>query len=418
MAVPVDYQQYWTQGNKGFADAMPHINKVIQDGKPGSPTLQRYIDEFEMRVGKGENPKSVSDELASMFENDIRNGVQHADVNVPNVGFNQGAPAVGNAPTAEPVAQAPNSFQSGAGYGSMTNTTPPAPVMGGGVTANAAPTGADVSGGLPPIDKTISNPAGTVNGSETVVSRPSAQDAIDEFLPKQSVNFSEKGSLPAGYNDKIDLTKGRAQPMDIATTPAPPRKMMNRGEQEQAMDDIERVKKLEGIDGGLDFKRDKLEMESKIKILKAMSSRLSDQEKRDLMRVMGEKGMTLKAQIAVMDATIRAKNAEDMNKTREETNRIRARKGSNDMPKELKDAKENFHKAAGRATAYLSKDKVEINGAEAHRVNAEREQTRKLYNKMVKEYNAANGTNIATIDIDGRNVDPPTPTTGIDYTEE
>lgn len=320
--IPYDATQHIQGIAQGAANAMPGIQTAINNGKAGSPTLQRFIDEFNARVSGGEHPKSVSDDLFSQWENDIRNGVQHTDVNVPDVGFNNGVPAIGNGAAggalAQPIAQAPNSF----GGGSFNGATPPPAAMGGGVTSNAAP--AQPAQPLPPINnQPVNVPPNTMNGSQATVSRPPP----DELTPLSKI---EDKPIPYQETPKIDLTKGRMggnmQTKDSQGVKAAP--PMNRGEQEQSMFDIERVKKLESSDNGAQFKRDKLEMESKIKILKAMSNRLSDKEKRELMATLGEAGMTTRAQIAVMNATIRAKNAEDMNKTRQESNRIKANKAS------------------------------------------------------------------------------------------
>lgn len=377
MAVPVDYQKYWSQGNAGIADAMPHINKAIQDGKPGSPTLQRYIDEFETRVNKGENPQTVTDELAAAFEQDIRNGVQHADVNVPNVGFNQGAPAVGNGNLTQPTAQAPNSFtqqpQSDMGGGSFNGMTPPASAMGGGVTGNA--------GGMPqpapapqwgaPIP---TNPAGVMTAP------PESNGAPEKVVQVPGAPMDDK-PIPYEETPKIDLTKGRmGGGMNTIAPPAPPRKLMNRGEQEQAMADIERVNKLKNSEESLDIKRDKLEAESKLKMLKAMSSRLSDKEKRDLMATLGEKGMTLKAQIAVMNAAIQLKNAEEANKTKQETNRIRASKGSEKLSPKLQHEFNLYKETKARLGQYENSLLQKKNPEELKRLRREKANALQMYN--------------------------------------
>ncbi len=120
------------------------------------------------------------------------------------------------------------------------------------------------------------------------------------------------------------------------------------------MGDIERIKKMENADGNLAFKQQKLELDSKVKILKGMSDRLSDKEKMDLMRTLKTEGMTMEAQIAVMNAYIRMKNAEDLTKVRQEGNRIKANKASQQLPPALKHLWDRYTNATGEIKSYMN----------------------------------------------------------------
>lgn len=357
--IPYDATQHIQGMAQGVQNAMPGIQAGIASKQPGSPTVEAYLREWEERVVKGgENAKVVGDDLATRFENDIKNGVQHADVNVPSPGFNNGTPALGgpNVPM-NPIAQAPNSFAAPAG---------------GGISGNAAP-----AGGLSPINnRPVNVPHSTVNGSNAELSRPAsdtAEGAINEYLPKQTVNFSEQGSVPAMQTGKIDMLK-RPQEMQTVNNPNQPTySIRSRGEQEQALADKARMDKMDNGENSLEFKRDKLNAEMKIKTLKAMADRLTDQEKMDLQRTLGEEGMSLKAKIAVMDAWIRMKNAEDLNKVRQESNRIKAQNAGNKLSPKLQHLWNVFKNAKDKLAQYQTSRTQRKNPDEIKRLLQERQ---------------------------------------------
>lgn len=425
MAVPVDYQKYWNDGNAGIADAMPHINKAIQGAKPGNPNLEGYLNskfqEFERRRLAGEDPDKITEELMQDFKQTMSGGpgtLGYAEGQAsasPSVGVSNGITSLGDSNMQNLVSQPPESFP--ASPGSFTGLTPSPSAMGGGVSSGI--------GNTPPAPVTPSpqvnyspqgampadNEGASVSGEKLASLPPAPGSASFEKPMEQPIPYEER--------PKISLTAGRDAGNKMNTghgSPIPP--MRTRGQQEEAMGDIERMSKVENSETALELKQKQLQFKTQLDIIKTRAKELRLSEKDKALILMSFEGLDAKKQMFVASEWARKLAEEHKFKLGQERVNVSKGKAANQMPMELKDAKENFHKAAGRATAYLSKDKVQINSDEAHRVNAEREETRKLYNKMVEAYNKEHGTTIATIDIDGRNVKPPVPTTGIDYEEE
>ncbi len=379
--VPYDATKHIQGIGAGLSDAMPHLVKAGEANQPGDPTAEEYINKWEARVAAGQDPKSATEELAAEWETKIKGGHGVSAPPVSSVGFNNDQPSLGPpGGIAQPVSQAPDSF---AQPGSFNGMTPSASTMGAGIGGAQPPQSAPTAP-PPQVNYTEQGamPADNMGASVTGEKVASPPGSAPSSAPSKYLGM---GGKPIPYNEpKIDLTAGRDISKMQTQTGGKIPNMRTRGEQDRAMSNIERIKKMENADGNLEFKQKKLEMESKVKILKGMSDRLTAEDKMEIMAKMKAAGENLDAQIAVMDATIKLKALEIKDRLGKENLRIKDKGASQKLDPRLKHLHDRYKSAKGELSTYQNSLLA------GEKPNKEKiKQLRRILTNEMHEYNKA-----------------------------
>jgi hypothetical protein len=334
----------------------------------------------------------------------------------PTLGVQDNMPALATSNTApqSPMAQAPVT------QGNNSVMPPQSPASG--ITANAAPQAATPAPQpqTPPTAQPTPQSVNQPIGISSVGMGSDGQGSIQGITPEDAANMLNPQSASTQPTMSQPPVQDKMPSESFAKPPpAPERKpiILTRGEQQDKLKAISQVEALKAKPDALEFKQQKEDAANQIKVLQSMAkeNRLSKKDQQDYLK--HTEGLSLQAQIAYTDQFMKRINAEEKNKTANDRNSIARDRLKNakdaKMPPELKAANDNYQKAAGRMTAYMQKDKVDLNPVEIARLTKERENLRQTHNALARKINLTSEIQWPTVDVgdtmpdDYRNPTPP-----------
>lgn len=343
MAVPWDP----TQHIQGIAQGLQSANQGIQDMMPGDEITQGIIDGYLKRRNAGIPKETAMSESLAELTQRSHGGSQMPTPNTPDVGMQNGVPALGTpgqiAPTPEQPSSPPNSFTGMTPQGLSNPSTQ--------MQAPAAPAPA------PAAPQTPMQPGGL---QEAAMGAPMPSSAPPSAIPEMPVGADNMGTktvqvpsqgsaIPSPAEYATDMpSPGAARMVERPTKVS----LMNRGQQNRAMSAIAQA-------DGMDSKTNTLQLKEKRLLLDTTKALLNSERltKKDIAEVqLKMEGLDQKGQIEVLRMYIQMKQNEAKNGLQSERNDIARKKsaGSSKMPWELKNALDLYRVHANEYSKYIA----------------------------------------------------------------